>query len=103
MSSGSQALSASASLRADILHSARGDLEVRDHAERVDAGIGPAGAMDAGMAGKQLRQRGLDLLLHAGADLLHLPAFVAGAVVGDGQFEFQGAHYGSRPAPSKSR
>ena len=34
----------------------------------------------------------LDFLLHAGADLLDLPALVGGAVVGDDEFEFQRVH-----------
>jgi hypothetical protein len=53
------------------------------------------------MAGKQLRQSSLDLLLHTGAGLLDLPAFVASAVVSDGELEFQGIHYGCHYALAK--
>lgn len=65
-----------------------GDLEMGDHAEGMHAGIRTAGAMEPGLAGKIAGEDFLDLLLHAGANLLELPALVGGAVVGDDEFEF---------------
>ena len=62
--------------------------KMRQHAERVNAGIRAAGTVNGRPAGKQLRQRRLDLLLDAGARLLRLPACVSRAVVGNDQFEF---------------
>ena len=53
--------------------------------------------MDFGTAWEQFRQRLLHFLLNAGADLLGLPAFVLGAVVGDDQFEL----YISRQSPAR--
>ena len=61
---------------------------MRDHAERMNAGVRAAGAVQPRRAGKQFCQRLLDDFLHAGAGFLHLPAFVSRAVVGDNQFEF---------------
>ena len=66
-----------------------GHFKMRHHAKRVDAGIGAAGTVQARLAGKQFGQRRLNFFLHAGTGLLHLPAFVARAVVGDGEFEFE--------------
>ena len=71
-----------------------GYLKVRDHAERVHAGVGAAGAVEAGLAGEIAGEHGFDFFLHANADLLHLPALVSRAVVGDGEFEFNwGQHF----------
>ena len=39
-------------------------------------------------ARKHFAERRLDFFLHARADLLHLPALVGRAVVGDDEFEF---------------
>ncbi len=65
------------------------NFKMRHHPERVDAGVRAAGAVQSRRARKQFRQRRLDDLLDAGADFLHLPAFVSRAVVGDDQFEFE--------------
>ena len=62
---------------------------MRDHAKRVDAGVRAAGTVDALHARKHFTERRLDFFLHARADLLHLPALVSRAVVGDDEFEFQ--------------
>src|SRR5205807_2577061 len=48
-------------------------------------------------AGEQFGKRRFNLLLHAGAGLLHLPAFVLRAVVSDGQFEFERVHEMTKP------
>ena len=61
---------------------------MRHHAERVNTGVRAAGAVQSWSAGKQFCQRRLDFFLHARAGFLHLPAFVAGAVVCNDQFEF---------------
>src|SRR6266704_3696958 len=60
--------------------------EVSDHAEGMNAGIGAAGAMETRMTGKKFREGCLDLFLDTGPGLLHLPAFVTGAIVGDDEF-----------------
>ena len=63
-----------------------------DHAERVNARVRAAGTMDALYTGEHLAERRLDFFLHAGAGLLHLPALISRAVVGDDEFEFQRFH-----------
>ena len=68
------------------------NLHVRHHAERVDAGVRAAGTVDAFHARKHFAERRLDFFLHARADLLHLPALVSRAVVGDDEFEFERFH-----------
>ena len=68
------------------------NLDMRHHAERMHTGVRAAGPVHARPAGKEFGQGFLDLLLHAQADLLHLPALVVRAVVGDGQFEFDRFH-----------
>ena len=55
-----------------------------DHAERVDASVRAAGAVQSRLAWENFRECVLDDLLDAGANFLHLPAFVIRAVVGDG-------------------
>jgi len=64
------------------------NLDVRHHAERMDARVRAAGTVDALDARKHFSERRLDFFLHARADFLHLPALVSCAGVGDGQFEF---------------
>ena len=64
------------------------NLDVRHHAERVDARVRAAGTVDAFDARKHFAERRLDFLLHARAGLLHLPALISRAVVGDDEFEF---------------
>ena len=68
------------------------NLDVGHQTERMDAGVGAAGTVNSRSAGKQLRQRLFDFLLHAKTDLLHLPAGVGRAVVGDGELEFECRH-----------
>ena len=70
---------------------------MRHHAERVHAGVGATRTMHAGLARKKFAQGLLDLLLHAEAGFLRLPAFVIRAVVSDGQFEFERIHMETRP------
>jgi hypothetical protein len=65
-----------------------------DHAKRVDAGVRAAGAVQARRARKIPRQHVLDFFLHACADLLHLPALVGRAVVGDDELELLRVHGG---------
>ncbi len=65
--------------------------EMRHHAERMHTGVRPAGTVQARFPRKQFRQRRLHFFLHARAGFLHLPAFIPGAVVGNRQFEFDGA------------
>src|SRR5882724_8676950 len=65
-------------------------LDVDHHGQRVNAGVSATQAMDARFAWREFRQRFFELFLHAGADLLHLPTLVLGAVVSDDQFEFGG-------------
>ena len=59
------------------------------HAQRVDAGVRPAGTVQTRRTAKEFRQRAFNEFLHARAGLLNLPAFVTLAVVGNGQFEFE--------------
>ena len=68
------------------------NLHVRHHAERVDARVRAAGTVDALHARKHFTERRLNFFLHAQADLLHLPALVGRAVVGDDKFELQRFH-----------
>jgi len=70
-------------------------LEVRDHAERVHAGICPAGTMDTGMARNNFASAGLDFPALPSA-VFHLPAFVLGAVVRDGELNFRQTIWSSR-------
>jgi len=67
---------------------------MRNHPERMDAGIRAARTVNPRIAGKEFGQCCFDLLLHAGADFLHLPPFVSSAIIGDGEFEFEVVHKG---------
>ena len=64
------------------------NFEMRHHPHRVDPCIGPAGTVETGITGEQFGQSCFYFFLYAGADFLHLPAFVLRAIVGDDEFEF---------------
>ncbi len=66
-----------------------GNFKMRDHAERVYAGIRAAGTVDARLAGKVSGEGFFDFLLHADADFLQLPALIRCAVVGNDEFVFE--------------
>ena len=75
-------------------------LHVRHHAARVHAGVSAARTVYPLDAREQATQRLLDPLLDGHAVFLHLPPFVAGAVVGDCQLQFQVIH-GAQASPSR--
>ena len=61
---------------------------MRDLRERVDAGVGPARAVELELAAsRDLADRAVDLALHGACVLLDLPAAVARAGVLDDQLE----------------
>ena len=68
------------------------NLNVRDHTQGMHARIGATGAVKARSGREQVGEGFFDFLLHPDAGLLHLPAGVVGAVVGDGQFDFNFVH-----------
>src|SRR5437899_6256360 len=63
-------------------------LEMNNHSQCMNPSICAAGTMNTRMAREQFCERFLDFFLYAGPGLLDLPAFVARAVVSDGEFEF---------------
>ena len=88
MSSGSHALMRQRQLADRHFEFGARNFKMRHHAERMNARVRAAGTVKPRRAGKQFCQRLLDFFLHARAGLLHLPAFVSRAVVGNDQFEF---------------
>src|SRR6266566_3865240 len=68
------------------------NLDMRDHPEGMDAGVRAAGTVNAADGWKELGEGLFHFLLHAQAGLLHLPAGVVRAVVGDGEFDFDSVH-----------
>src|SRR5688500_11785754 len=63
---------------------------MRDHRARVDARIRAAGTMHARLRLENARDRFLHFLLHSQADFLHLPPFVTGAVIRNGELKSHG-------------
>jgi len=93
MSSGSHALSASASLRVDILIRRRGSQNVRTMPSAwTPVSVRLALVQAAAPAGNSFASAVSTFFLHARAGFLHLPAFVSRAVVGNNQFEFPFVH-----------
>ena len=70
-------------------------LEVRHLRERMDAGVGPAGAVDDSFFLRDLACGFVERALHGGQPRLHLPAVECGAVVSDGEFDIAHAALGN--------
>lgn len=62
---------------------ARGDIDMGDQAKGMDAGVGPAGAVEGAGAREQVAEGVFDQFLDSLTALLGLPALVTGAVVSD--------------------
>jgi hypothetical protein len=69
----------------------------------VHSSVGSTGTMHSWIAGKELCQRFLKLLLYPGPDLLDLPPLIGGSVVSDGEFEFMDLHPERPPAACSRR
>ena len=61
------------------------EIDMRDLAQRMDAGIGPAGALHEHDLAAELRHRAFERALHGRAVLLDLPADERPAVIFDGE------------------
>ena len=62
-------------------------IHMRHHAQRVHAGVRAAGTVHPFHGRKQLLHGLLHPLLHSHLPLLHLPAVIARAIVGNGELE----------------
>ena len=69
-----------------------GEIDMRDLAERVHAGIGAPGAGDGDALAGEGRDRLGEHALHRGAVVLHLPADKGRAVIFDGELVAGHAH-----------
>src|ERR1700712_1669719 len=67
-------------------HEWLGDVAMRDLRQRVHAGIGAAGAVDADMLAADRLDRGFQCTLHRRAIVLYLPAAKWPAVIFDDEF-----------------